>query len=57
MDVIKHSFKKFGLSNNAVESEDDLVVVKGIKGYEMMLPEKEFQLLEEEIDDDDGNFK
>ena len=31
-DVIKHSFKKCGFSNNVDGSEDDLVVIKGIEG-------------------------
>ena len=44
-DVIKHSFRKCGLSNNVDGSEDDLHVIKDIEGSELPLPEKEFQLL------------
>ena len=44
-DVIKHSFRKCGLSNNVDGSEDDLQVIKDIEGSELPLPEKEFQLL------------
>ena len=47
-DVIKHSFKKYSLSNNADGSEDNLAIIKGTERYKMPLSEKEFQLVEAE---------
>ena len=41
-ELIRHSFKKCGLSNDLNGSEDALVKIKGIEGYKMPLPEKEF---------------
>ena len=57
---LKHSFKKCSLSNHLDGSQDALINVKGIKGYKMPLPEKEFQMIEktdsEDHDDDDDEF-
>ena len=59
-DLIKHSSKKCGLSNNLDGSEDALINIKGIEAYKMLLPKKEFQMIEEtdiEDDDDDNEFE
>ena len=45
------------MSNNLDRSENDLVVIKEIEGYEMPFPEKQFQLFEEESDNDDEDSK
>ena len=39
-DLIKHSFKKCGLSKNLDRSEDALINIKNIVGYKMPLPER-----------------
>ena len=59
-DLIEHSFKKCGLSNNLDGSEDALINIKGIGRYKRPLPKKEFQMIEEtdsEFDDDDYEFE
>ena len=57
ISLIKHSFKKCGLSSNLVGSEDALFNTKGIEEYKMLLPEKEFQMIEEtDSEDDDEEF-
>ena len=39
-------------------SEDALINIKGIEGYKMLLPEKEFQIIEEsDSEDDDDEFE
>ena len=39
-------------------SEDGLINIKGIEGYKMLLPEKEFQIIEEsDSEDDDDEFE
>ena len=59
--VIKHLFKKSGLSNNLDRSEDVLINIKGIEVYKMLFPKKEFQTIEEtdseDGDDDDDEFE
>ena len=62
MLVIKHSFKKSGLSNNLDGSEDVLINIKGIEVFKMLFPKKEFQTIEETDsedgdDDDDDEFE
>ena len=57
-DLIKHSFRKCGLSNNLDGGEDALVNIKSIEGYKIPLAKKEFQMIEEtdsEGDDDDSD--
>ena len=39
-DLIKHSFKKYGLSRNLDSGEDALINIKNIVGYKMPLPER-----------------
>ena len=57
--LIKHLFKKCGLSNNLEGSEGALINIKSIKGYKIHLLENEFQKIEEtdsEEDDDKGGI-
>ena len=57
-DLIKHSFRKCGLSNNLDGGEDALMNIKSIDGYKIPLAKKEFQMIEEtdsEDDDDDSD--
>ena len=43
-DLIKHSFKKCGLTKNLGRSEDVLINIKDIVGYKMPLPERSSSL-------------
>lgn len=45
--------KECGFSNNVNWSGSDIVVIKGIEGYYMVLPGKQFQILKDDDDDDD----
>ena len=58
--LIKHSLKKYNLSNNFDGNENALISIKGIEEYKMPLPEKEFQMIKEtesEDDDDDDELE
>ena len=63
--LIKHSFKKYSLSNNLAVSDNALINIKGIEEYKMHFYEKEFQMIEEidsgddddDDDDDDDGFE
>ena len=51
-DLIKHSFKKCGLSNCLDRSEDTLINIKNIERHKIPLPEKKFQMIEETDSED-----
>ena len=56
-DLFKHSLKKCNLLNILDEREDALINIKDIEGYEMLLLEKKFQMINktDNRDDDDVN--
>ena len=56
-DLLKHSLKKCNLLNNLDGREDALINIKDIEGYEMLLLEKKFQMINKTDirDDDDVN--
>ena len=56
-ELIRHSFKKCGLSNDSNEKENALVKIKGIEGYKMPLPEKKFEMESESDDDDEDEYE
>ena len=56
-DLFKHSLKKCNLLNILDGREDALINIKDIEGYEMLLLEKKFQMINKTDirDDDDVN--
>lgn len=41
--LIKHSFKKYGLSNNLDGKEDALININGIEGFKLPLSEMDLR--------------
>jgi len=54
-DTIVRSFLKCGISNKLDKSEDHLVSICGLEGYEMPEPEREFHLQSDDESEDDSD--
>ena len=55
-DTIVRSFLKCGISNKLDKSEDHLVSIRGLEGYEMPEPEREFHLQSDDESEDDSEM-